>query len=94
MGWGLYLQVVGTPQHYMSEWNLFELFALRSSGEQKTSSNYPHTLPLRPAIKGGRVQGREGTRMGGCKGGRVKGQVQGQEGARACALAPIYPCTQ
>ena len=44
MGWALYLQVVETHKHYMSQLNLFDLFVLSCGGEQKTSLNCPCAL--------------------------------------------------
>ena len=50
MGWGLYLQVVGTPQHYMREPNCFTIFALRGVERRKISLKCMGTRPHAEAI--------------------------------------------
>ena len=72
--------------------NLFDLVALRSGGEQKTSSNCSHSLPLHPCAMPlclctllTRVRGCKGTRVRGCNGmgTRVRGtRAWGWEGMR------------
>ena len=88
MGWWFYVQEVGTPDTLFVLTELFDLFALRGSGEQKISSNCMGarpctltTLGTRPCTLTTRVRGHKDRKAQGCKGGRVQ-VTGGHKGVR------------